>query len=133
MQSKSEAITTVDQYIASFPGPTKKLLKQVRATILKTCPEAEEQISYQMPAYKYLGVLAYFAGYKNHIGFYPTALGIEKFKKELSIYKGAKGSVQFPLDQPLPLKLIADIISFRVKQNLQKASITNSKKKNLHT
>src|SRR3954469_18696644 len=99
MQSKAEPITSVDQYIASFPAQTKKMLNQVRATILKVCPEAEEQISYQMPAYKYFGVLVYFAGYKNHIGFYPTALGVEKFKKELSIYKGAKGSVQFPLDQ----------------------------------
>ena len=77
---------------------------------MKAAPDAEEVISYQMPAYKYYGMLVYFAAYENHIGFYPTASGIETFKKELSIFKGAKGSVQFPLDKPLPFRLITQIV-----------------------
>lgn len=108
----------VDSYIADFPKDTQKMLEQLRATIMKAAPDAEEVISYQMPAYKYHGMLVYFAGYKNHIGFYPTSSGIAKFKKELSVYKGAKGSAQFPLDKPLPLQLITKIVTFRVKENL---------------
>jgi len=111
----------VDQYIAAFPVETQKLLTQVRETIRKIAPEAEEVISYQMPAYKLNGMLVYFAGYKNHIGFYPTGSGIQAFKKELSVYKGAKGSVQFPLDKPLPIALISEIVKFRKIENLQKA------------
>jgi uncharacterized protein YdhG (YjbR/CyaY superfamily) len=113
----------IDEYIAGFPENTQKLLDQLRAVIKKTAPDAEEVISYQMPAYKYHGMLVFFAAYKNHIGFYPTASGIEKFKKELVAYKGAKGSVQFPLNQPLPVKLITKIVEFRVKQNLAKAKM----------
>jgi uncharacterized protein YdhG (YjbR/CyaY superfamily) len=116
----------VDEYIATFPKETQGLLEQVRKTIKKAAPLAEEVISYQMPAFKQNGILVYFAGYSKHIGFYPTASGIEAFKKELSLYKGAKGSVQFPIDKPLPLELIASIVKFRVAQNLQKQS---SKKK----
>src|SRR2546423_15286514 len=111
----------VEEYIAGFPKETQILLEQIRATIVKAAPEAEEVISYQMPAYKYNGMLVYFAAYKNHIGFYPTASGIEAFKKELSVYKGAKGSVQFPLDKPMPLNLISKIVKFKVKKNLEKA------------
>jgi uncharacterized protein YdhG (YjbR/CyaY superfamily) len=113
----------VDDYIAHFPGSTQKLLSKVRATIKKAAPDAEEVISYQMPAYKYRGMLVFFAGYEKHIGFYPAPSGIEAFKKELSLFKGAKGSVQFPLDQPLPLKLITKIVLYRVKQNLAKAKL----------
>ena len=119
----------VDEYIAGFPKDTQKMLKQLRETIIKAAPGAEELISYQMPAYKYHGALVYFAGYKNHIGFYPTASGIEAFKKELSVYKGAKGSVQFPLDKPLPLQLISKIVKFRMKENLETASVKAKAKK----
>ena len=119
----------VDEYIAGFPKDTQKLLEQLRAAIIKAAPGAEEAISYQMPAYKYHGMLVYFAGYKNHIGFYPTASGIETFKKELSVYKGAKGSVQFPLDKPLPLQLVTKIVKFRMKENLEKESIKTKAKK----
>lgn len=119
----------VDGYIAGFPKDTQKMLKQLRETIIKATPGAEEVISYQMPAYKYHGMLVYFAGYKNHIGFYPTTSGIEAFKKELSVYKGAKGSVQFPLDKPLPLQLITKIVKFRMKGNLEAASIKSKVKK----
>jgi uncharacterized protein YdhG (YjbR/CyaY superfamily) len=111
----------IDVYIAGFPKNTQKILKQLRATIIEAAPDAEEIISYKMPAYKYHGILVYFAAYKNHIGFYPTASGIATFKKELSMYKGAKGSVQFPLDKPLPLGLITKIVKFRVRENSEKS------------
>ncbi|HEU5363984.1 MAG TPA: DUF1801 domain-containing protein [Hanamia sp.] len=112
---------TVEEYISGFPENVKILLQQMRETIIKAAPKAQEVISYQMPAYKYLGILVYFAGYKNHIGFYPTASGIEAFKNELSKYKGGKGSVQFPLDKPLPLALISKIVKFKLKENMRKA------------
>jgi uncharacterized protein YdhG (YjbR/CyaY superfamily) len=115
----------VDDYIAAFPIDTQKLLEQMRATIKKAAPKAEEVISYGMPAYKSNGMLVYFAGHKNHIGFYPTSSGIANFQKELSMYKGAKGSVQFPLDKTLPLSLISKIVKFRLNENSDKA---NSKK-----
>jgi uncharacterized protein YdhG (YjbR/CyaY superfamily) len=119
-------INDIDEYIASFPKDTQELLKQIRTTIRKAAPEAEEVISYQMPAFKFHRILVYFAAHKNHIGFYPGASGIEAFKKELSVYKGAKGSVQFPLDKPLPLGLITKIIKLRVNENLSR---TKTKKK----
>ena len=110
----------IDKYIAAFPKDTQLLLEKLRETIREAAPDAEEVISYQMPAYKLNGILVYFAGYKNHIGFYPTSSGIEAFKKELSVYKGAKGSVQFPLNKPLPLGLVTKIVKFRLSENLQK-------------
>ena len=118
--------TDVDEYISGFPPATRAMLQQLRETIRNAAPDADEVISYAMPAYKLNGMLVYFAGYAKHIGFYPGAGGIAAFKKELSIYKGAKGSVQFPLDQQLPLTLITRIVKFRVKQNLEK---TKSRKK----
>jgi uncharacterized protein YdhG (YjbR/CyaY superfamily) len=120
----------IDKYISGFPETTQKLLNQLRETIIKAAPEAEEVISYQMPAYKYYGILVYFAAYKNHIGFYPTGSGIANFKNELSIYKGSKGTVQFPLDQHLPIELITKIVEFRVKENFVKSQ-NKPKKKNL--
>ena len=117
----------IDKYIAGFPEATQILLDKIRATIIKAAPEAEEVISYMMPAYKYQGMLVFFAGYKNHIGFYPGAGGIEAFKKEIAVYKNAKGSVQFPLDKPLPVKLIKQIVKFRLKQNKEKAAAKKKK------
>lgn len=111
---------SVDEYISTFPRNIIELLQQLRETIQQAAPKAEEVISYNMPAYKMNGMLVYFAGYKKHIGFYPTASGIEAFKEELFAYKGAKGSVQFPVDEPLPLSLIKKIVKHRVKQNLQR-------------
>lgn len=116
----------IDKYIATFPKDTQELLRQIRATIRKAAPEAEEVISYNMPAFKLYGILVYFAGYKNHIGFYPMSSGIKEFQKELYDYKWAKGSVQFPVDKPLPLALITKIVKFRLKENLHK---TKTKKK----
>ena len=109
----------VDEYISMFPDNIQELLKEVRATITAAAPEAEEVISYQMPAYKFHGMLIFFAAFKNHIGLYPGVSGIETFKEELSVYKGAKGSVQFPLSKPLPLDLIARIVKFRVTEKLK--------------
>ncbi|HEV7621578.1 MAG TPA: DUF1801 domain-containing protein [Flavisolibacter sp.] len=114
---------SIDEYIAGFPKEVQKMLKDIRITIKKTAPQAEEVISYAMPAFKFNGMLVWFAGYANHIGFYPGASGIEAFKKQLSVYKGAKGSVQFPLDKPIPLKLITKIVKFKVSENLLKAKL----------
>ena len=112
--------TNIDEYISGFPKETQKILEQLRATIKKTAPNAEEVISYAIPAFKLNGMLVWFAAYSNHIGFYPRGSGIEAFKKELSIYKSAKGSVQFPLDKALPWALITKIVKFRVAENLLK-------------
>jgi uncharacterized protein YdhG (YjbR/CyaY superfamily) len=119
MRSKSPP-PDVNEYIKSFPLETQRLLKQLRGLIKNAAPEAEESISYHMPAYKYKGVLVYFGGYDRHIGFYPTPSAVNAFKNELKNYKCAKGSIQFPIDEPLPSQLITDIVSFRVEENLQK-------------
>jgi uncharacterized protein YdhG (YjbR/CyaY superfamily) len=111
----------IDEYIATFPKDTQEILETVRATIRKAAPEAGEAISYAMPTFKLEGNLVHFAAFKNHIGFYPAPAGIEAFKKELSVYKGAKGSVQFPIDKPMPLDLISKMVKYRVKKNLEKA------------
>jgi len=124
----SQNPANVNEYIALFAPETQLLLEQVRSVIKQSAPEAEEVISYGMPAYKLKGILVYFAGYKNHIGFYPTGKGIESFKKEISGYKSGKGSIQFPLDKPLPLDLIADIVRFRVIENKEKAEARLKKK-----
>jgi len=109
---------SIDEYIASFPEETQKLLQQMRNTIKAVAPEAQEVISYAMPAFRLNRILVYFAGYKNHIGFYPSGSAIATFKKELSPYKSAKGSVQFPLDKPLPVELIKEMVKLRVAENL---------------
>ncbi|MFZ9848337.1 MAG: iron chaperone [Flavobacteriales bacterium] len=111
---------TVDEYIAGFPKETQELLQQVRACILMAAPEATEVISYKMPAYKFNGMLVYFAGYKNHIGFYPGTSPIVVFKEEIARYKNAKGSVQFPITQKMPLDLIIRMVRFKVQENLNK-------------
>lgn len=109
----------IDEYIGIQTPEVQILLKQMRQTIKKAAPEAEEVISYNMPAFKYQGMLVYFAAYKNHIGFYATPTGHSEFKEELSMYKQGKGSVQFPLTKPLPLDLITKIVKFRVTENLK--------------
>jgi uncharacterized protein YdhG (YjbR/CyaY superfamily) len=112
---------TVDEYITNFPKDVQKLLEQVRATIKKAAPDAKEKIGYGIPTFTLNGNLVHFGGYQNHIGFYATPHCHEAFKKELSVYKQGKGSVQFPINKPLPLDLITRIVKFRVKQNLEKA------------
>lgn len=118
----------IDEYIVGFPADVQEKLTKLRATIREAAPNAGEKISYQMPTFTLSGNLVHFAAYKNHIGFYPTPSGIEKFPKELSVYKGAKGSAQFPLDQPLPYDLVREIVAFRVQENLEKA-VTKWKKR----
>ncbi|MDE3236943.1 MAG: DUF1801 domain-containing protein [Bacteroidota bacterium] len=120
MQKDQPIPATIDEYIATFPAPIQKLLQQVRHTIAAAAPGAEELISYRMPAFALQGVLVYFAAFKNHIGFYPTASGIAAFEKELAGYTKGKGSVQFPLDQPIPVALIQKIVAFKVQENLRK-------------
>jgi len=109
-----------DEYISVFPETTQKILQQVRNTIKKAAPRAVEVISYNMPAFKQNTVLVYFAGYDNHIGFYPTPSALEAFKKEIAVYKSSKGAVQFPLNEPLPLALITKMVKFRVEQTQEK-------------
>ncbi|HNW88806.1 MAG TPA: DUF1801 domain-containing protein [Bacteroidales bacterium] len=110
------APNSVDKYISCFSGEIQTKLQQLRLAIRKAAPGAEEVISYQMPAYRQGKILVYFAAHKNHIGFYPTASGIEAFKNELSAYKLTKGTVQFPYKRPLPLKLVEKITRFRVME-----------------
>lgn len=109
-----------NEYISGFPENVKEILERLRTIIRKAAPAAEEAISYGIPAFKLNGILVFFAAYKNHIGFYPTPSGIAAFKKELSAFEGARGSVQFPLDKPLPSALITKIVKFRVKENSKK-------------
>jgi uncharacterized protein YdhG (YjbR/CyaY superfamily) len=117
-----EKVNNIDEYIVGFPVNIQKLLQQVRETIKKAAPGAGETIKYAIPTFTLNGGnLVHFAAFKNHIGFYPTPHGIQAFEKELSAYKGAKGSVQFPLDQPMPLQLISKIVKYRVTQNEVKA------------
>ncbi len=116
--------TNVDDYISGFPEKIQVLLEQIRSTIKKEVPEAEETISYAIPAFKLNDVpLVYYAAFKNHIGFYATPTGNSEFKNELAEYKQGKGSVQFPIDQPMPLKLITKIVKFRVVENLRKKKL----------
>ncbi len=128
MESKTGSHASIDEYIALFPKDIQKKLEELRATIKAAAPDAKEKISYQMPTFDLYGNLVHFAAHKNHIGFYPTPSGIDAFKNELSVYEGAKGSVQFPLDKPLPLKLIRKIVKFRVAENVEKAEIKSSRK-----
>jgi len=111
---------SVEEYLSVFPEVTKSILQEMRNTIKKAAPQAEEVISYNMPAYKLNGILVYFAGYANHIGFYPTASGMAAFKREFSVYKNSKGAVQFAIDKPLPLALITKVVKFRISQTQQK-------------
>ncbi len=129
MERNKTKFTDIDEYIATFPHEVQIMLKELRAVIKAAAPEAEERISYQMPAFSLNGILVYFAAFQKHIGFYPTASGIQAFKRELLNYKNAKGSVLFPIDKPLPLELIRKIVKFRVAENLKKAEIKTSKRK----
>jgi uncharacterized protein YdhG (YjbR/CyaY superfamily) len=129
VDSDKAGFQSIDQYIAIFPEATRKILEKLRAAIKAAAPDASERISYQMPTFAQQGNLVHFAAYKSHIGFYPTPSGIEAFKDEVSAYELAKGSVQFPIDQPMPLELISRIVKFRVEENLQKAALKSKSKK----
>ena len=120
MQEKKGSPTSIDDYIDQFPEDVKAILQQVRKVISESAPGATEKISYGMPGFSQNGMLVWFGGHTNHIGFYPTGEGIEVFKNELSAYKTSKGAVQFPLDQPIPYDLIRKIVKHRVESNLMK-------------
>lgn len=120
MQRPRSAAKTIDEYIAEFPKSVQAILRKVRLTIRKAAPDAEETMKYAIPTFVLNGNLVHFAGYEHHIGFYPGASGIAAFAGELAGYKSAKGSVQFPLDQPIPYDLITRIVKFRVEEQGRK-------------
>ena len=121
-------VASIDAYIAGFPPDIQAILQQIRATIHAAAPDAQETISYQMPTFTLHGNLVHFAAFKQHIGFYPTPSGTEHFQAALACYKGGKGSVQFPLDEPIPYDLITEIVKFRVEENLAKAAAKRKRK-----
>ena len=129
MQGNKTTINTIDDYILQFSQEIQDILIMLRKVIKESAPDAEEKISYQMPTFVLHGNLVHFAAYKNHIGFYPAPSGIVAFKNELSKYKGAKGSVQFPIEQPLPYDLISKIVKFRVAENIKLAEDKLRRKK----
>ncbi len=120
MKAKQTAPANIDEYIATFPKDIQAKLQKIRATIKKAAPKAEEAIKYQIPTFTLNGNLVHFAAYKNHIGFYPAPSGIEAFKKELAPYESGKGTLKFPLDEPIPYGLITKVVKYRVKKNLGK-------------
>ncbi len=128
MRTDQTAPKTIDEYIAGFPHEIQETLEEIRKTIRTAAPQAEEAIKYQMPTFTLKGNLVHFAAFKKHIGFYPAPTGTEKFRKELSVYRGGKGSVQFPLDKPIPYGLISKIVKFRVRENLERADAKRKKK-----
>jgi len=122
MQPNPAKPTSIDEYIALYPPEVQAILQQVRQTIHAVVPEAQEAIAYGIPTFKYHGNLVHFAAYKKHIGFYPAPSGLEAFKTELASYPGSKGTVQFPLDQPIPFDLIRRITLYRMEENLCRAA-----------
>jgi len=129
MKGDTPTYKTIDEYIAIYPVELQPILKELRIIIKSAAPDAEERISYQMPAFFQKGVLVYFAAAKNHIGFYPTGIGVEAFKDELSGYVTTKGSIHLRMDKPLPKELIRKIVKFRVAENLKKVEEKSKKPK----
>jgi uncharacterized protein YdhG (YjbR/CyaY superfamily) len=119
----------IDEYIASFPKDIQEVLEKIRMTIKQAAPDAQETIKYEMPTFTLNGNLVYFAAFKKHIGFYPPPIGLLKSRNELATYQGPKGSLIFPLDKPIPYDLISIIVTFRVKENFEKAAEKAKKKK----
>lgn len=129
MKNSQPTPTTIDEFIAAFPEDIRAILQKIRAIIREEAPEAQETINYGIPTFTLHGNLVHFSAFKKHIGFYPAPSGIENFKDELAPYAGAKGSVQFPLDQPIPYELIRKIVAFRVEENLAKAEVKARQRK----
>ncbi len=119
---------TIEEYHSASPRKVKDMLTAIRKTIRQAVPDAEEIISYNMPAFKYYGILVYYAAHKEHVGFYPTASGIKTFQKEFTCYKYSKGAVQFPFDKTLPVMLIRRIVKYRAAENLDKYKLKQAKK-----
>jgi len=122
MESGKSSFKDIDEYIANFPEGVQAILEKIRQTIRQAAPDAAETIKYQMPTFTLKGNLVHFAAHKNHIGFYPAPSGIEQFKKELAPYQSGKGTLQFPLNEPIPYDLISRIVAYRVKENLERAA-----------
>jgi len=129
MDRHKAGFRSIDAYISVFPADVQRTLREVRATIKSSAPGAEETISYQIPTFDLNGHLVHFAAYKKHIGFYPTSSGVRAFRRELSNYECSKGTIRFPIGQPLPLELIGRIVKFRVAENLKKAGMRSRKRK----
>ncbi len=127
MKTSQAAPRDIDEYIAGFPSDVQEILEKIRTTIREAAPDAEEAIKYQIPTFTLNGNLVHFAAFKRHIGFYPAPRAIEEFKDELSAYEGAKGTVRFPLDRPIPLDLIRRMVKFRVQDSLEKAEAKRKK------
>jgi uncharacterized protein YdhG (YjbR/CyaY superfamily) len=128
MKTKPASPQNIDDYIADFPADVQEVLQKIRITIKKAAPKAEEAISYKIPTFNLKGqYLIYFAAYKKHIGLYPVPSGDEEFNKEISIYQAGKGTLRFPLDKPIPYKLISKIVKIRVKENSTKAAVKGKK------
>ncbi len=127
MKSGRKTFKNIDEYLSTISKDVRIKLQQIRETIHKAAPKGEEVISYNIPAFKQNNVLVYFAAFKDHIGFFPTSKPIVVFKKELSKYKTSKGTIQFPLDEPIPYSLIKKITKFRVKEDLEKRSMQKNK------
>ena len=128
MKNNPDGFHSIDEYIATFPKDVQKILQELRATIQAAAPDAEEKISYQMPTFALKGNLVHFAAWKTHVGFYPGANGVKTFAQELAKYETAKGSVRFPIKDPLPRELIRNIVQFRVVENLKLAEMKAAKK-----
>ena len=129
MEGNKTTYESIDEYILQFPPEIQEILKMLRKVIKEAAPDAEEKISYQMPTFVLHGNLVHFAAFKNHIGFYPAPSGINAFEHELSQYKGGKGTIRFPIEQPLPYELISKIVKVRVAENIKKAEDKSKKKK----
>ena len=127
MKTPVDKVASIDQYIRGFPEEVQITLLELRSSIRLAVPEATEKISYRMPTFYFNGNLVHFAAFAHHIGFYPTPGAIAAFQQELKVYNTSEGAIQFPLDQPLPLKLITKIVRFRVKENAQKARAKSKK------
>ena len=129
MEKSKNTYNSIDEYIGQFPPEIQEILENFRKVIKEAASEAKEKISYQMPTFYLHGNLVHFAAHANHIGFYPGASGIEAFQDRISEYKWAKGSVQFPLNKPVPYALISEIVKFRVAENIKQAEAKAKKKK----
>jgi len=128
MKADQTTAKSIDEYIAGFPPDVRETLQEIRRTIRKAAPDAEEAVKYGIPTFTLKGNLVHFGAYQKHIGFYPTPTGLEEFKEELSVYEGSKGTVRFPLDKPIPFDLISKIVKFRVMENLERAGAKGRKK-----
>jgi uncharacterized protein YdhG (YjbR/CyaY superfamily) len=128
VRTSHKALKNIDKYVKGFPEDVQQILQEIRTTIRKAAPNAEETISYRMPTFTLKGLLVSFAAYKKHIGLYPAPRGSEKFNRELSRYRAARSTVRFPLDKPVPFQLIRQIVKLRAKENLRRAREKGKKK-----